>query len=156
MLVTSERPEETEMDEQQPNMTNDPGPAEQGEGAGGGPSAGEGDGGHGTSESSRGREWLTELETMIEGIAREAAPTVRAIAAKAAELAAVAGDKAGPFAERAAEVTGEAGKVIAERSRALAVELRRDQPGAGDDGSEPTGAAADTTPATETDGGPVA
>jgi hypothetical protein len=63
---------------------------------------------------------------MIDDIAEQAAPTVRQVGAKAAELAAAAGDKAGPIAHRAAEVTESAGTKLAERSRALADELRRD------------------------------
>ena len=51
---------------------------------------------------------------------------VREIGAKAAELAAVAGDKAGPVAQRAAEMTADAGQKLAARSRDLAAELRRD------------------------------
>jgi hypothetical protein len=40
--------------------------------------------------------------------------------------AAAAGEKAGPIAHRAAEMTETAGARLAERSRALAGELRRD------------------------------
>jgi hypothetical protein len=77
--------------------------------------------------TSGGREWLTQLQSMIENIAEQAGPTLRQISAKAAELAAVAGEKAGPVAARAAEMTAEAGTKLAERSRDLAAELRRDQ-----------------------------
>ena len=77
--------------------------------------------------TSGGREWLTQLQSMIENIAEQAGPTLRQISAKAAELAAVAGEKAGPVAARAAEMTAEAGTRIAEKSRDLAAELRRDQ-----------------------------
>lgn len=81
------------------------------------------------STSDRGekaREWLAQLQAMIENLATQAAPVVRDIGAKAAELAAIAGEKAGPVAQRAAEITGQAGQKLAERSRDLAVELRRD------------------------------
>ncbi len=74
-----------------------------------------------------GREWLTQLQSMIENVTEQAGPVLRQISAKAAELAAVAGEKAGPVAARAAEMTAEAGTRIAERSRDLAAELRRDQ-----------------------------
>ncbi len=77
--------------------------------------------------TSNGREWLTQLQSMIENITEQAGPVLRQISAKAAELAAIAGEKAGPVAARAAELTAEAGTRIAERSRNLAAELRRDQ-----------------------------
>jgi hypothetical protein len=72
------------------------------------------------------REWLGQLQAMIENLATQAVPVVREIGAKAAELAAVAGEKAGPIAAKAAEVTADAGTRFAERSRNLATELRRD------------------------------
>jgi hypothetical protein len=77
--------------------------------------------------TSSGRDWLTQLQSMIENITEQAGPALRQISAKAAELAAVAAEKAGPVAARAAEMTAEAGTKIAERSRDLAAELRRDQ-----------------------------
>jgi hypothetical protein len=46
------------------------------------------------------------------------------VAVKAAELAAVAGEKAGPYARRAADVTGDVGTRVAERSRRFADEMR--------------------------------
>src|SRR5262245_38002696 len=75
---------------------------------------------------AKAREWLTQLQSMIENLATQAAPVVREVGAKAAELAAIAGDKAGPVAQRAAELTGQAGQKIAEKSRDLAAEWRRD------------------------------
>ena len=75
---------------------------------------------------AKAREWIAQLQAMIENLATQAAPVVKEIGAKAAELAAVAGDKAGPVAQKAAEYTGQAGQKIAERSRELAGELRRD------------------------------
>jgi hypothetical protein len=80
----------------------------------------------GSGPSVQAREWLTQLQSMIENLATQAAPVVREIGAKAAELAAVAGDKAGPVAQRAAEMTADAGQKLAARSRDLAAELRRD------------------------------
>lgn len=91
-------------------------------------------------ESPKAREWLSQLQAMIDDLATQAAPTVRQVGAKAAELAAVAGEKAGPIAQRAAEITGEAGQKLAERSRHLAEELRRDLPG-GDEAAAPSGSA---------------
>ncbi len=76
--------------------------------------------------SSTGREWLTQLQSMIENIAEQAGPALREISAKAAELAAAAGEKAGPAATRAAEITAGAGTKLAEKSRDLAAEIRRD------------------------------
>ena len=94
------------------------------------------------SAGTTGREWLAQLQTMIENAATQAAPVLREVAAKAAELAAVAGEKAGPVAARAAELTAEAGHRIAERSRDLAAELRRDQAAEGKGGVDGTGTAA--------------
>jgi hypothetical protein len=76
--------------------------------------------------SGQAREWLTQLQSMIENLTEQAVPVVREIGAKAAELAAVAAEKAGPAAARAAEVTADVGTKIAERSRSFATELRRD------------------------------
>lgn len=78
----------------------------------------------GEHRSAQAREWLVQLQQMIDRVAAEAAPVARDVAAKAAELAAVAGEKAGPFAKRAAEVTEDVGTRVAERSRRLADDLR--------------------------------
>jgi hypothetical protein len=114
------------MSEQSDQMPPDGGPS-----ADGAPTAGstEPAAAGSTGEATRGREWLAQLQSMIDDLATQAAPTIRQVGAKAAELAAVAGDKAGPFAQRAAEITGDAGQKLAERSRHLAEELRRDLPG---------------------------
>jgi len=68
----------------------------------------------GTDAGAKAREWLGQLQTMIENLATQAAPVVKEISAKAAELAAIAGDKAGPAAQKAAEFTGQAGQKLAE------------------------------------------
>jgi hypothetical protein len=78
-----------------------------------------------TDAGAKAREWLSQLQTMIENLATQA-PVVKEISAKAAELAAIAGDKAGPAAQKAAEFTGQAGQKLAVKSRDLAAELRRD------------------------------
>ena len=78
------------------------------------------------------REWLSQLQAMIDNVATQARPVLREVAAKAAELAAVAGEKAGPIAHKAAEVTAQAGTKVAERGREVAAELRRDNDGDGD------------------------
>ena len=75
---------------------------------------------------AKAREWVSQLQAMIENLATQAAPVVKEVGAKAAELAAIAGDKAGPVAAKAAELTGQAGHKIAEKSRDFAAELRRD------------------------------
>lgn len=88
-----------------------------------------GSGSEGDDEASRARakEWLAQLEQMIESLATQAAPVIRQVGAKAAELAALAAEKAGPIAHRAAELTEVAGAKVAERSRHLAEELRRER-----------------------------
>src|SRR6266496_3334762 len=62
---------------------------------------------------TKAREWVSQLQAMIENLATQATPVVKEIGAKAAELAALAGDKAGPVAKKAAEVTGQAGQKLA-------------------------------------------
>jgi hypothetical protein len=79
-----------------------------------------------TGRGAAGREWLTQLQSMIDNLATTAAPVIREIGAKAAELAALAGEKAGPIAHRAADATATAGTKVAERGREVAAELRRD------------------------------
>jgi hypothetical protein len=77
------------------------------------------------SRSMSGREMLTQLQQMIDNVSYQAAPVIRDIGAKAAELAAVAGQKAGPLAYKAAEVTDQLGKKVAARSSDFAADLRR-------------------------------
>jgi len=77
-----------------------------------------------THAASQGREWLAQLQQMIDQVAAHAGPVARDVAAKAAELAAVAGEKAGPLAKRAAEKTEEVGARVAGRSRRFADEIR--------------------------------
>jgi hypothetical protein len=67
---------------------------------------------------------LGQLQSMIDTVATQAAPVVRQIGAKAAELAAVAADRAGPLAHRAADATADASGRLAERSRTWAADLR--------------------------------
>jgi hypothetical protein len=85
----------------------------------------------GADETTTGtsREWMSQLETMIQDVANQAAPVARQIAAKAAELTAVAAVKAGPLAQRAAVATTDAGQKLAERAQSLAAELRGEAPG---------------------------
>lgn len=88
----------------------------------------------GPSADARFRDWMAQLQTMIDGVTTAAAPHVREIAAKAAELAAKAGDAAGPFAKRAAEATSDVGHKVAAKSRDFAADMRRT---AETDGHEP-------------------
>jgi hypothetical protein len=72
---------------------------------------------------------IAQLQSMIDQIATQAAPVVRQVGAKAAELAAAAADRAGPIAHKAADATADASVKIAERSRTLAADLRRELAG---------------------------
>ena len=90
------------------------------------------------------REWMTQLQAMIDNVATHAAPAMRDVAAKAAELAAIAGEKAGPIARRAADATAEAGTKLAERGRVVAADLRREAAAARE---ATNGASASTTEA---------
>ena len=80
----------------------------------------------GDAASSRAREWLGQLETMIQNVAREAAPVAREVGAKAAELAAVAAVKAGPIAHKAADATTEYGQRFAEKAQSFAADWRHE------------------------------
>jgi hypothetical protein len=97
--------------------------------------------------STAGREMLIQLQQMIDTVAVQAGPVMREVAAKAAELAAVAGEKAGPVAHRAAAVTESVGQRVAARSKVMAADLRRpradgDETAAGTEGG--TGAWGET------------
>ena len=72
-----------------------------------------------------GREMLIQLQQMIDTIALQAGPVLRDVAAKAAELSAVAAERAGPLAYKAADITDSLSKRVAERSKAAAADLRR-------------------------------
>ena len=85
----------------------------------------------GPTGEARFRDWMAQLQTMIDGVATAAAPHVREIAAKAAELAAKAGDAAGPFAHRAAAATSDVGQKVAAKSRDFAADMRRVTEGEG-------------------------
>ncbi|HEY3334294.1 MAG TPA: hypothetical protein VGK16_03565 [Candidatus Limnocylindrales bacterium] len=109
--MTDQNPNETTPPGGDP-FTAEPGPAPD--------AAGDGTG------AAKSREWLAQLESMINDVATQAAPVARQIAAKAAELTAVAAVKAGPFAQKAANVTSDASHKLAERAQNLATELRGD------------------------------
>ena len=76
---------------------------------------------------------LVQLQQMIDTLATQAAPVMREVAAKAAELAAVAGEKAGPFAHKAAGMTESVGQRVAARSKEMAADLRRPREDPGED-----------------------
>lgn len=82
--------------------------------------------------SAKAREWLAQLEAMIQGLATQAAPVARQVGAKAAELAAIAATKAGPIAQKAATVTADVGQRVAERASSVAADLRAQAPAADD------------------------
>ena len=67
---------------------------------------------------------LESIKDAVDDLTVRATPAVREISAKAAELAAVAADKAAPFARRAGEVTADASGKLAEKSREWATDLR--------------------------------
>jgi hypothetical protein len=72
-----------------------------------------------------GERWLGQLQVMIEEAGKTAGPVLRDVAAKAAELAAVAAENAGPVAHKAADVTEHVGDRLAVRSKDLAADLRK-------------------------------
>jgi hypothetical protein len=99
-----------------------------------------------TNPSGQGRDWVRQLQSMIDQLTTQAGPVIKEIGAKAAELAAIAGDKAGPVAQKAAEVTGQAGQKLAEKSRDFAAELRRDTPATDETPSADPSVSADEPP----------
>ena len=67
---------------------------------------------------------LETLREAVDDLAERAAPTVREISARAAELTATAAVKAAPLVKRAGEVTADASQKLADKSRAWAADLR--------------------------------
>ncbi len=106
--------------------------------------------------SSRAREWLAQLEAMIQNIAREAAPVARDVGAKAAELAAVAAVKAGPIAQKAAEATVEYGQRFAEKAQTVAADWRSENAAAKATGEPAATGEPPAEPPAELPGGPTA
>jgi hypothetical protein len=68
---------------------------------------------------------IGQLQVMIDQAGKTAGPVLRDVAAKAAELAAVAAENAGPVAHKAASVTEHVGDRLAVRSKELAVDLHK-------------------------------
>jgi hypothetical protein len=85
--------------------------------------------GRGREQAAKARElgerWIGQLQDMIDQAGRQAGPVLRDVAAKAAELAAVAAEHAGPVAHKAADVTEHVGDRLATRSKDLAADLRK-------------------------------
>jgi len=69
---------------------------------------------------------IRQLDSIIENLAGYAVPVLREIAARAADLAAKAGEAAGPIAQKAAEKTEEVGGRLASKGREVASDMRRD------------------------------
>jgi len=67
---------------------------------------------------------LESLRDAVDDLAERATPTMREFSARAAELAAVAADRAAPFAKRAGDVTSDASGKLATKSRIWAADLR--------------------------------
>jgi hypothetical protein len=68
---------------------------------------------------------VAQLQVMIDQAAKTAGPVLRDVAAKAAELTAVAAENAGPIAHKAADVTEHVSDRLATRSKELAADLRK-------------------------------
>ena len=64
--------------------------------------------GRGGRGRRRGHGILESVRDAVDDLAERAAPTVREFSARAAELAAIAADKAAPLAKRAGEATSDA------------------------------------------------
>lgn len=97
---------------------------------------------------------VRQLDAILENLANYATPVLREIAARAADLAAKAGDAAGPMAQGLADKTEAAGGRLSTKGRELASDLRREtavaKSGTGNPPLEPVG----QTPAEEEAGLP--
>ncbi len=82
---------------------------------------------------------LESVRDAVDELAERAGPSVREFSARAAELAAIAADRAVPLAKRAGEATADASGKLATLSRSWAADLRASAPAGG---AAPTG----TTP----------
>lgn len=93
---------------------------------------------------------LESVRDAVDDLAERAAPSVREFSARAAELAAVAADRAAPMVKRAGEVTADATGKLATKSRGWAADLRAST-GATATAEKPIDPASGPT----TDGGPT-
>ncbi|MGZ8437097.1 MAG: hypothetical protein ACXWXR_00990 [Candidatus Limnocylindrales bacterium] len=115
---------------------------------------------HGSAGSAGGASGLVDsVRDVIDELAQRATPSVREFSARAAELAAIAADKAAPLAKRAGEVTADASGRLASMSRTWAADLRASTPAptpstSADDGGAVPGEVT-PGPAPEADGGPT-
>jgi hypothetical protein len=96
---------------------------------------------------------LDSVRDVVDELAERAAPTVREFSARAAELTAIAADKAAPFAKRAGEVTADASGKLATRSREWASELRASVATAERDAGAGSGAHPETSAGTPSEPG---
>lgn len=87
---------------------------------------------------------LESVRDAVDDLAERAGPTVRELSAKAAELTALAADKAAPLAKRAGEVTADASGKLASKSREWASGLRGAPATADHPAADETGAPAPT------------
>ena len=69
---------------------------------------------------------VRQLDAILENLANYATPVLREIAARAADLAAKAGEAAGPMAQGLADKTEAAGGRLSTKGRELASDLRRE------------------------------
>jgi hypothetical protein len=67
---------------------------------------------------------LESVRDAVDELAERAAPSVRELSARAAELTAIAADRAAPLAKRAGELTADASGKLASKSREWAADLR--------------------------------
>lgn len=95
---------------------------------------------------------LDSVRDAVDELAERAAPTVRELSARAAELTAIAADKAAPLVKRAGEVTADASGKLASKSREWASDLRASIPPAPHD---PVGEAAPPSATPAESGDPV-
>jgi len=96
---------------------------------------------------------LESIREAVDDLAERATPTMREFSARAAELAAVAADRAAPLARRAGEVTSDASGKLATKSRIWAADLRSSL--AASDAGAPAADATEGTGSTVTDDPPT-
>jgi hypothetical protein len=85
-----------------------------------------------SGSETAGAKMISQLQAMIDSIATQAAPVARQIGLKAAELTALAADRAGPLAHKAGDAAADASGKLAVRSREFADAMRRELGVSGD------------------------
>ena len=105
---------------------------------------------------------IESVRDAVDELAERAGPSVREFSARAAELAAIAADRAAPLAKRAGEVTADASGRLATLSRTWAADLRASMPSgqatpdsAAVEAPEPPSGETPAHPADPADGGPA-